>query len=326
MVLTKTLSLLAILLPGLVWAQTITAAPSAASASNNATTSSSATLVTTTALPGDETPPNHWTPDRPDPYVCEYLGENDCWQPSIIEEGPPYMGFEDSNWDSSWKPPGKPSWKPSYGGGSPYMGFGHDRPRPPRRNVCVVKSHDDRSMDDAPEIISTFKRCKENSHIIFENTTYNIASVMNTTGLRNVDIELKGTLSWNNDNINYWLQNSIPVGFQNQTSAWHLGGEHVHFFGHGYGTLNGNGQVWYLYNNGTSNLHGRPHTITFTDSNDCVSEGINVIKSQMWFMTVARSERILLQDIYVNNTCEPGVGTFPGCNLNTDGCDTVSHG
>ena len=28
---------------------------------------------------------------------------------------------------------------------------------------------------------------------------------MNTTGLHNVDVELKGTLSWNNDNIGYWL-------------------------------------------------------------------------------------------------------------------------
>ncbi|KAK4502231.1 hypothetical protein PRZ48_005656 [Zasmidium cellare] len=258
-----------------------------------ASSNASATLVTTTALPGDETPPNHWVPDRPDPYVCEYLGENDCWQPSIIQEGPPYMGFD------------------------------HSRPPPwTRRRTCIVPSHNDPRKDDAPAILWTFRRCRENSHIVFQNTTYHIFSIMNTTGLHNVDVELKGTLSWNNDNIAYWLANSLPVGFQNQTSAWHFGGSYVHFYGHGYGTFNGNGQVWYKYANGTGNLHGRPHQITFTNSKDTVIEGLNFLKAQMWTTTVARSERILLQDIYVNNSCDPGKGTFKNCNLNTDGCDT----
>lgn len=251
----------------------------------------SATPVTTTALAGTDTPTHHWKDDRPDPYVCEYLGENDCWQPTVVEAGPPYMGF--------------------------------DRPRAARSKTCVVQASNDPTGNDAPAIIQAFTECRENAHIIFENTTYYVASVMNTTGLRNVDVEVRGTLSWNNSNIDYWLNNSLPVGFQNQTSAWYFGGNQVHLYGHGYGTLNGNGQVWYLYNNGTSNLHGRPHAITIADSTDSVIEGLRFIKSQMWTSTVARSERILLQDIYVNNSCEPGIGTFPGCNVNTDGCDTV---
>ena len=253
---------------------------------------SSATPVTTTALPNESTPPEHWRPDRPDPFVCEYLGENNCWQPSVVEEGPPYSGFTHS--------------------------------RPLRSRTCVVKASQDPMIDDAPCIQAAFQECREDAHIIFENTTYYIASVMNTTGLRNVDVELRGTLLWDASNLTYWLNNSIPIGFQNQTSAWHFGGDQVYFYGHGYGTLNGNGQVWYLYNNGTSNLHGRPHAITITDSKDSVIEGLRFIKSQMWTMTVARSEQILLQDIYVNNSCEPGRGTFDGCNVNTDGCDTVS--
>ena len=141
----------------------------------------SATPVRTTALPGTDTPRKHWKPDRPDPYVCEYLGENGCWQPTVTGEGPPYSGFES--------------------------------PRPPRTKTCVVKACNDPSGDDAPAIIKAFKDCREDSHIIFKDTDYYIASVMNTTGMRNVDVEVRGTLNWNNKNIEYWLNNSLPVSF-----------------------------------------------------------------------------------------------------------------
>jgi galacturan 1,4-alpha-galacturonidase len=259
---------------------------------SQASSSSLGAPVTTTAIPGSDTPKNHWKPDRPDPYVCEYLGENDCWQPKIVQEGPPYSGFADGE-------------------------------RAPRTKTCIVKAGGDPSVDDAPAICQAFCECKENANIIFENTTYHIQTVMNTTGLHNVAVDVQGTLLWDASNLDYWLNNSLPIGFQNQSSAWLFGGSQVHFYGSGAGTLNGNGHVWYLFNNGTSNLHGRPHAITITDSSDSVIEGLRFITSQMWTMTVARSERILLQDIYVNNSCAPGAGTFPGCNVNTDGCDTV---
>jgi galacturan 1,4-alpha-galacturonidase len=98
--------------------------------------------------------------------------------------------------------------------------------------------------DDAPAILAAFDDCKADGHIVFENTTYYVRTVMNTTGLQHVDIEVNGTLLWSDD-IEYWLGASLPFGFQNQTSAWHVGGEDIHFFGHGVGTLDGNGQVWY---------------------------------------------------------------------------------
>ena len=214
-------------------------------------------LVTTTALPGSDTPAEHWTPDRYDPYVCEYMGENGCWQPSEPGDGSPY--FHDGNW-------------------------------PSRSKTCVVEASNDENGDDSPSILAAFDECKEDGHIIFENTTYYVGTVMNTTGLKNVDIELRGTMLWSTD-IEYWLRASLPVGFQNQTSAWHLGGEGIHFFGHGAGTLDGNGQVyvsnvatflsfilltmssWYDYNHGQSNLHGRPHAITITETKDSVIEG-----------------------------------------------------
>jgi len=159
------------------------------------TTQTSLAPVTTLAPPGSETPPDHWTPERPDPYVCEYLGENACWQPPYGGEGPPYS--HDGNW-------------------------------PKRSKTCSVPALHNPQGDDSPAILAAFDECKHDGHIVFENTTYYIGSVMNTTGLKDVDIEVKGTLLWST-NIDYWLKNSLFFGFQNQSSAWHLGGDGIHF-------------------------------------------------------------------------------------------------
>jgi polygalacturonase len=190
---------------------------------------------------------------------------------------------------------------------------------PKRSKKCIVPAQDDPQGDDSAAIIKAFGDCGQDGHIIFENTTYHISSIMNTTGLRDVDIEVRGRLIWSTD-IDYWLAHSMPIGFQNQTAAWHLGGENLHFYGHGYGTLDGNGQVWYDYAKGVSNIHGRPHQILITNTRNSVIEGLRFVQSQMWTMTVARSEKVLLQDIYVNSTStDPAVRS----NVNTDGVDTV---
>ncbi|KAG9882900.1 pectin lyase-like protein, partial [Aureobasidium melanogenum] len=149
-------------------------------------------------------------------------------------------------------------------------------------------------------------------------TTYNIASVLETTGLKNVDIELHGTLSWDNSNISYWLNNSLPVGYQNQSTAWRLGGDSITFQGNGSGTFNGNGDVWYRFVNGQSNYPRRPHQLTITETTNSTFEGLIFLQSQMWTMTVIHSADVLLQDIYVNNTSKTGAPT-----VNTDGCDTI---
>lgn len=202
--------------------------------------------------------------------------------------------------------------------GPPYS---HDEPWPERSITCHIPAGNDPKGDDAPAIIKAFHDCRENGHIIFENATYYIGTKMNTTGLKDVTVELRGTMLWNTD-IPYWLANSMPIGFQNQTAAWHLGGENLHFYGNGHGTLHGNGQVWYDYNKGESNLHGRPHSILITNTKNAVIEGLNFLQPQMWAMTVARSEKVLLQDIYVNATSADGNRNFRS-NVNTDGVDTV---
>ncbi|KAG9076908.1 hypothetical protein FS749_011239, partial [Ceratobasidium sp. UAMH 11750] len=81
-------------------------------------------------------------------------------------------------------------------------------------------------VDDSPAILDAFKQCGHNGHIVFQNTTYHIEKVMNTTGLVNCVVDIKGTLLWGT-NISYWLNNSLPIGYQNQSSAWFLGGTNL---------------------------------------------------------------------------------------------------
>jgi hypothetical protein len=89
-------------------------------------------------------------------------------------------------------------------------------------------------------------------------------------------------LQWST-NITYWLNNSLPVGYQNQSTAWILGGEGIRFNGNGYGTLNGNGDAWYTFINGSSNYPGRPHALTVT-ANNSTFQGIRFFRSQMWYV------------------------------------------
>ncbi|ETS76822.1 hypothetical protein PFICI_12209 [Pestalotiopsis fici W106-1] len=192
--------------------------------------------------------------------------------------------------------------------------------------ICVVEPSAN-GTDSAPAIIDAFKRCGHNDvskrgKVIFKNETYHIKSVMNTTGLSNVDIDLPGTLLWD-QNIDYWLNNSLPVGYQNQSSAWLFGGDNINWVGHDVGTLDGNGQVWYDFVNGTNNYPGRPHQITITGTHDSYFSGLRFVQSQMWTMTIIHSTNILLESIYVNSTDTKQAVGFGFSSLNTDGADTV---
>ncbi|KAI1126887.1 family 28 glycoside hydrolase [Nemania abortiva] len=191
--------------------------------------------------------------------------------------------------------------------------------------TCVVDS----SAHDASYAIErAFRDCghetgEKRGKVVFKkNEIYNVRRVMNTTGLTNVDVEIHGTLLWDT-NIHYWLNNSLPVGYQNQSTAWIFGGENVHWTGFGYGTLDGNGQVWYDFINGTNNYPGRPHQISYAGMKNSVIEKTRFVQSQMWTMTVIHSENVLLEDMYVNSTDANREVGFDFSSLNTDGADVI---
>ncbi|KEP45097.1 polygalacturonase/glycoside hydrolase family protein [Rhizoctonia solani 123E] len=172
-------------------------------------------------------------------------------------------------------------------------------------------------VDDSQAIVDAFDQCGQDGHVIFQNATYHIERVMNTTGLSNCTVDIQGTLLWGTD-IKYWLNNSLPLGYQNQSSAWFLGGTNLNVRGSGLGTFDGNGQIWYDYSAGISNLKGRPHALTIWNTKNSTFQGIRFVQSQMWVMTVAHSEDVLLEDIYVSIKSNSSAGT-----RNTDGANTL---
>ncbi|KAH6647143.1 pectin lyase fold/virulence factor [Truncatella angustata] len=185
------------------------------------------------------------------------------------------------------------------------------------RKVCTVAAGGTNSTDDAPAILDAFAECGRGGTVLFEDKTYYVNTVMNVSGLQDCYIDLRGTLVWSTD-IQYWLNHSIGVGYQNQTTAFKLGGDRILFDGHGYanssckqaGTFDGNGGVWYKYAAGVSNMKGRPHALTLDGLTNSRVTGLNLLRSQM-------CHNSLFENILVNNTALDGSSSG-----NTDGADT----
>ncbi|KAJ7098255.1 glycoside hydrolase family 28 protein [Mycena epipterygia] len=187
-----------------------------------------------------------------------------------------------------------------------------------RDTTCTVHPSGN-FTDDSPAIIDAFTLCGQGGTIEFLNETYWIEKVMNTTGLNDVNINLRGTLLWSAANISYWLDNSLPLGYQNQSSAWFLGGNNIVFNGHGFGTFDGNGQIWYDFTKGVSNLAGRPHALTIWETNNSTFEGIRFVQSQMWTMSLVYSSFVNMTNIFVSSTSNDSEPA-----RNTDGADTLN--
>jgi len=182
-------------------------------------------------------------------------------------------------------------------------------------DVCVL-TPEPGGRDDSPSILTAFELCKNDTRVIFENKTFHIEKVMITHGLHNVTVDVQGTLLWGT-NLQYWINNSVPLGYQNQTVAWDFGGTDITWLGHGFGTFDGNGQLWYDLANGTSNMHGRPINLVVRGSENFRMSGMRFVQSQFWSLAVHSSRNLLFEDIYVNSTSSTSAPT-----QNTDGIDT----
>ncbi|KAF2250322.1 glycoside hydrolase family 28 protein [Trematosphaeria pertusa] len=188
-----------------------------------------------------------------------------------------------------------------------------------RQKICAVKASGSNATDDTPAIRSAFTECGRGGRVVFTPTTYYVNSILNISSLEDVDIDIQGKLLWSTD-INYWLNHSVAVGYQNQSTAFILGGNNVRINGHGTGTLDGNGDYWYEWikkQTNTSNYPGRPHQITFNGLTNSVVKGLNFIRSQMWTMSIIHCGNSVFEDILVNNTGNRVSSS------NTDGADTI---
>ncbi|RAH52084.1 exopolygalacturonase B [Aspergillus piperis CBS 112811] len=185
------------------------------------------------------------------------------------------------------------------------------------RTKCEVKPGGSSEIDDVPAILNALTTCGSGGRVTFTNHTYYINSVMNTTWLDDVEIDLQGTLLWST-NISYWLNHSLPVGYQNQSTAWILGGKDIVFEGHGYGTFNGSGPTWYKYVGSTSNYPRRPNQLTVSGATGAVFKGLRFVQSQMWTMSIIYTSDSVFDSIYVNNLYDDGDSA-----QNTDGANTI---
>lgn len=62
------------------------------------------------------------------------------------------------------------------------------------RTQCEVKPGGSSEIDDVPAILDALTTCGSGGRVTFTNHTYYINSVMNTTWLDDVEIDLQGTL------------------------------------------------------------------------------------------------------------------------------------
>lgn len=146
-------------------------------------------------------------------------------------------------------------------------------------SLCTVTPSD--SKDDSPALMDAFKQCGQNGQIEVTEGDYIIAKVMDVLNLKNCDISIRGKLTWNDD-IQYWLRNSVGVTYASRSTAFRLGGENFTLLGHGQALFFGNGQKWYDQNRGNSNQNGRPISLTLWKAKNVWIDGITWRQPQFW--------------------------------------------
>lgn len=121
-----------------------------------------------------------------------------------------------------------------------------------KRKECTVYAYGG-NRSDVSNILSAFKQCGTGGTITFpEDQNYFIDSKLNPV-VNDVTIEWRGTWTFSPD-IEYWRQpaNHYPIAFQNHAASFVLTGDGIHIDGYGTGMIEGNGDVWYTAEAGTT--------------------------------------------------------------------------
>ncbi|TDL18018.1 glycoside hydrolase family 28 protein [Rickenella mellea] len=164
--------------------------------------------------------------------------------------------------------------------------------------------------DDAPAFLSAVQKCTQVT--IDKDTTLNISTRLNMTGLNDRRIKLKGTIKFNPD-IAYWAGNGFSFPFQTQITFWIFGGNNIRIDGGG--TIDGSGQAWYDAFAANSSLL-RPITLTVFQAQNVVIEDITMLNSPEWFNFVNEGKHVSYNNIRISATTS-SVNRI----ANTDGWD-----
>lgn len=138
-----------------------------------------------------------------------------------------------------------------------------------------------KAPDDTPQFLDAFKRCGTDGSITFTEGNFYMGQVMDVINLKNVAIDILGTLTWSTD-VQYWLSHSIGVTYAGRSTAWRLGGTNITMRGHGKALFFGNGQTWYDENRNQGNQNGRPISLTIWQGHNVVIDGITWRQPQFW--------------------------------------------
>ncbi|PLB54605.1 putative extracellular exo-polygalacturonase [Aspergillus steynii IBT 23096] len=187
------------------------------------------------------------------------------------------------------------------------------------RKTCTVTSVGD-EQNDVPNILSAFKECGSSGTVIFpEGENYWIAERF-TVDAEDVDIEWRGIWTFSDD-IEYWRENSYPITFQNHAAGFILKGNGIHINGHGTGGINGNGDLWYTDEAGTTKP-GRPIPFQLWNISNVIVQNFAVLEPQLWAINIMNGTNLEFENIHVNATATKAPS---GKNWvqNTDGFDTM---
>ncbi len=111
--------------------------------------------------------------------------------------------------------------------------------------------------------------------IFFPNKTYYVNGGIFGNGLRNVTIQIDGTLRFNDDR-NTWPKPNMPECMQFDDI------EHVTFTSSGKGTLDGNGKKWWGYINYEEHGEDRPRLFVMHNAQWIVVENLLFLNSPYW--------------------------------------------
>lgn len=107
-----------------------------------------------------------------------------------------------------------------------------------KAKVCRVKPLMG-GQDDGPNILKAFSECARNGKVVLDKY-YVVDTLLMMTGLKNVEIELTGTIQYT-PNIKKWSPQSYYMTYQNATAYWFMSGKGSHLYGGG--TLDANAQM-----------------------------------------------------------------------------------
>lgn len=162
------------------------------------------------------------------------------------------------------------------------------------------------TSDDGPAIKAALASCNNGGTVLLDKT-YTIGTVLETTTLSNVAIELTGTIVLSPE-ISYWKTNGVALTYQNAFTAWTIGGSGIHIYGGG--TYNGSGDTWYKAGD------TGPIPWTIWNAENVLVENINQVQSPFWHNFVYQSSNVTFNNINLHSIQSDGSQA-----QNTDGWD-----